>query len=187
MFVWSNGTSVTIHLIGYIYMMQMFSFNFRFCFEFLTSFPTRISPRIHLFYKIGYFFHKRSVCREQWKLVVPFTKLDKSIWCWCFLSIFDFDSDSRPHFDPNQSRDSYIFIKFETFSIREVFVRSNGNLCYHSLNWVYLYDADVFFQFSILIRILYLISDPNHSRDSYILIKLDTLSIWEVFVWSNGN
>ena len=83
--------------------------------------------------------------------------------------------------DPNQSRDSYILIKLDTFSIREVFVRTNGNYCSHSLNWKYLYDADVFFQFSILIRILDLISDPNQIRDSYILIKLDTFSIREDF------
>ena len=54
--------------------------------------------RFIYFNKIGYFFHKRSVCKEQWELVLPFTKLDISIWCGCFLSIFDFDSDSRPHF-----------------------------------------------------------------------------------------
>ena len=89
--------------------------------------------------------------------------------------------------DPNQSRDSYILIKLDTLSIREVFIRTNGNSCYRALNWIYLYDADVFLQFSILIRILYLISDPNQSRDSYILIKLDTLSIREVFIRTNGN
>ena len=50
---------------------------------------------------------------------------------------------------------------------------------------IYLYDADVFFQFSILFRILDLISDPNQTRDSYILIKLDTLSIGEEFVRVN--
>ena len=55
---------------------------------------------------------------------------------------------------------------------------------YHSLNWVYLYDADVFFQFSILIRILDLISDPNQSRDSFIVIKLDTLYIGEGYILS---
>ena len=89
--------------------------------------------------------------------------------------------------DPNQSRDSYILIKLDTLSIREVFVRTIGNLCYHALKWIYLYDPDVFFQFSILIQILDLISDPNQSRDSYILIKLDTLSIREEFVRSKWN
>ena len=89
--------------------------------------------------------------------------------------------------DPNQSRDSFIVIKLDSLSIREEFVRSNGNKCYHSLDWIYLYDADVFFQFSILIRILELISDPNQPRDSFIVIKLDSLSIREEFVRSNGN
>ena len=89
--------------------------------------------------------------------------------------------------DPNQSRDSYILINLDILSIREVFIRTNGNSCYRALNWIYLYDADVFLQFSILIRILNLISDPNQSRDSYILIKLDTLSIREVFIRTNGN
>ena len=69
----------------------------------------------------------------------------------------------------------------DTLSIREELVSSKGNLCYHSLNWLYLYDSDVFFKLTILIRILDLISDPNQSRDSYILIKLDTLSIREGF------
>ena len=31
-----------------------------------------------------------------------------------------------------------------------------------------LYDADVFLQFRVLIRVLELISVPNHSRDSFI-------------------
>ena len=137
--------------------------------------------------KIGYFVHKRSVYKDQWELVLACTKLDLSKWCRCYLSIFDFDSDSRPNYDPNQSRDSYILIKLDTLSIREVFIRTNGNSCYRALNWIYLYDADVFFQFSILIRILDLISDPNQSRDSYILIKLDTLTIREVFIRTNGN
>ena len=37
----------------------------------------------------------------------------------------------------------------------------------------------VFYQFPILIRILDLISVPNHSRDSYILIKFNTFSYME--------
>ena len=37
------------HLIGHNFMMQMFSFNFGFWFGFYTSFPSRISPEIHLF------------------------------------------------------------------------------------------------------------------------------------------
>ena len=66
----------------------------------------------------------------------------------------------------------HIFQKLDTLSIGEEFVRSNGKYCYHPLNWIYLYDADVFFQFSILIRILELISGPNQSRHSYIIQKI---------------
>ena len=54
--------------------------------------------------KNGYFLHRRRVCKEQWDLVLTFTKLDISIWCRCFLSIFDFDSDSRPHFQPESAQ-----------------------------------------------------------------------------------
>ena len=43
-------------------------------------------------------------------------------------------------------------------------------------------DADVFLQFPILIRILDLISVPNHSRDSFILIKFNTFSSWREIV-----
>ena len=34
-----------------------------------------------------------------------------------------------------------------------------------SLNWTYLYDADGFLQFRVLIRYLELISVPNQSKD----------------------
>ena len=36
-------------LFGHNFLMQMFSFNFRFWFWFYSSFPSRISPEIHLF------------------------------------------------------------------------------------------------------------------------------------------
>ena len=79
------------------------------------------------FNKIGYFVHKRSVCKYQWELVLPFTKLEISIWCRCFLSIFDFDSDSRPHFRPESVQRFIYFNIIGYFSIREVYVWSNGN------------------------------------------------------------
>ena len=56
--------------------------------------------RLIYYNKIGYFVHKRSVYKDQWELELTCTKLEISIWCKCFLSIFDFDSDSRPHFRP---------------------------------------------------------------------------------------
>ena len=137
--------------------------------------------------KIGFFVHKRRVCNEQWELVLTFTKLDISIWCRWFLSIFDFYSDSRPHFR-SKSVQRFIYCnKIGYFVHRRRLYFVIVNLCYHSLNWVYLYDADVFFQFSILIRILDLISNPNQPINSFIVIKLDSLSIREEFVMSNGN
>ena len=53
----------------------------------------------------------------------------------------------------------------------------NSNLWYNSLNWLNLYDADAFFQFRGLIWILELISIPNHSKDSFILIKFEYFTI----------
>ena len=77
---------------------------------------------------------------------------------------------------PNHSRDSFILIKFNTLSTCPEIVRVHWNLVSISLNWTYLYDADGLLQFRVLIRVLELISVPNHSRDSFILIKFHTLS-----------
>ena len=123
-YILSLWISVTIHLIGYIYMMQM------------------------------------------------------------FYSIFDFVSDFRPHFQPETAQRFINSNKIEYFVHRRRLNFVIVNLCYHSLNWIYLYDADVFFQFSIFIRILNLISDPNQSRDSFIVRKLDTLYIGEGYILS---
>ena len=86
---------------------------------------------------------------------------------------------------PNQSRDSFILIKLNTqYSWKEC-VSVNWSQWYKSLNWTYLYHADVFFQFRVWIRHLELISVPNHSRDSFILIKLNTLYSWKECVIVN--
>ena len=58
-------------------------------------------------------------------------------------------------------------------------MRVISNLWYNSLNWSYLYDADAFFQFRGLIRILELISIPNHSRDSFIKIEFEYFTLME--------
>ena len=87
----------------------------------------------------------------------------------------------------NHSRDSFILIIFNSLSSwREIVSVLSSQWC-NSLNWIYLNDADVFLQFSILIRILELISVLNHSRDSFILIQFNTLSLWSEIVrvhWS---
>ena len=60
-------------------------------------------------------------------------------------------------------------------------------VAYNSLNWSSLYDADVFFQFRVLIRVQELISIRNQSKDSFIVIKLNTLHSWKEYVRVNSN
>ena len=68
------------------------------------------------------------------------------------------------------------FTKFNTLSSCPEIVSVHWKLRCNSLNWTYLYDAEGFLQFPVLIRVLELISVPNHSKDSFILIELNTLS-----------
>ena len=77
---------------------------------------------------------------------------------------------------PDQSIDSLILIKFNTLSSWRVIINVHGSQRCNSLNWTYHYDADGFLQFWVKIRVLDLISVPNHSKDSFILIKFNTLS-----------
>ena len=78
---------------------------------------------------------------------------------------------------PDHSRDSFILIKLKTYNLWKGCVIINVNLWYNALNWPYLYDADAFFQFRVLTRILEAFFIPNHSRDSNILIKLKTYHV----------
>ena len=110
-----------------------------------------------------------------------------SFWCnslnWTYL----YDADGFLQFRvlirvlelisvPNHSKDSFILIRFNTLSSCPEIVSVHWKLGSNSLNWTYLYDADVFLQFRVLIRVLELISVPNHSKDSFILIKFNPLS-----------
>ena len=125
-------------------------------------------------------FNTLSSCRE-------IDSVHWSLWCnslnWTYL----YDADGFLQFRvlirvlelisvPNHSRDSFILINFNKVSSCPEIVSVQWNLGSNSLNWTYLYDADEFLQFRVLIRVLELISVPNHSRDSYILIKFNTLS-----------
>ena len=143
--------------------------------------------RFIYFNKIGYFVHKRSVYKDQWELVLPFTKLDISIWCRCFFSIFDFDSDSRPHFRPESVQRLIYFNKIGYFVHKRSVYKDQWELVLPCTKLDISIWCRCFLSIFDFDWILDLISDPNHSRDSYILIKLDTLSIREVFVRSNGN
>ena len=58
-------------------------------------------------------------------------------------------------------------------------MRFNSNSWYNSLNWSYLNDADDFFHFRGLIRILELVYIPKHSRDSFILIESEYFPLME--------
>ena len=126
-------------------------------------------------------------------LVMQIVSVLLSQWCnshnWIYLN----DADVFLHFPilirilelisvPKHSRDSFILIIFNTLSLLREFVSVLSSQWCNSLNWIFLNDADVFLQFPILIRILELISVPKHSRDSFILIIFNTLSLWREFV-----
>ena len=74
---------------------------------------------------------------------------------------------------------SIILIKLNTSHSWKKCLRVNSNSWYNSLNWVNLNDADAFFQFRVLIRILELISIQNHPRDSFIFIKFEYIKLME--------
>ena len=82
----------------------------------------------------------------------------------------------------NESRDSFILIKFNTLSTWREIVSVHWSQRCNSLNWTYLPDADGFLKFRVLIRVLEAISGPNVSRDSLILIKFNTLTSWREIV-----
>ena len=86
----------------------------------------------------------------------------------------------------NQSRDSFLVIKLKTLHPWKKYVRAYSNQSYNSLNWSYLYDAEVFFRFQVLIRVQELIFIRNQSRDSFILIELNTLHSWKEYVRVNS-
>ena len=129
--------------------------------------------RLIYFNKIGYFVHKRSVYKDQWELVLTRTKLEISIWCRCFLSVFDFDSDSRPHFRPESVQRLIYFNKIGYFVHKRSVRLGAMRLVFRALNWKYLYMQMFSFSFRFWLVLLDLISDPNQSRDYYIIIILD--------------
>ena len=132
--------------------------------------------------QIGHFVLRRRVCWHHWEVVLYFTDLDISLWCRWFLSISDFDSVSGAHFSPESFQRFIYFFRLDTLCLGDVYDGIIGKYCCTSLIWTYLYDADSFSQFRVLIRFLVLISVPNHSRDSFIIFRLDTLCLGDVYV-----
>ena len=113
--------------------------------------------------------------------------MDITLWSRCFSSISGFDSDSRAHFRSESVQRLINYNKFEYFVHRSRVVNFKWKSSFMYLNWTYPYDSDVFLQFRVLIRILEPNSVSNHSRDSFILIKLKTLSTGEELLTSRGN
>ena len=107
--------------------------------------------------------------------------------CNSHIGTYHYDADGFLHFRvlirvlklislPNHSKDSFILIKFNTLSSCPEIVSVHWKLRCNSLNWTYHYDEAAFLQFPVLIGVLERISVPNHSKDSFILIKFNTLS-----------
>ena len=113
----SLGSSVVIHWIGHISMMQMFSFNFGFWFGFRSSLPSRISPEIHWFYSDWTLWPYETCMLGSLEVVLKFTKLDISLWCRCFLSISGFDSVSGAHYPPESVQRIIYFIQIGHFDL----------------------------------------------------------------------
>ena len=108
--------------------------------------------------------------------------MDITLWCRWIPSISAFDLGSRAHFRSER------VLRFIYFNKIQHFVHMEGDCLVHSIywcnsiNWTYLYDADGFLPFWVLIGFLDLISFPNDSWDSFILIKFNTLSQWSEIV-----
>ena len=88
---------------------------------------------------------------------------------------------------PNHPRYSFILFKSNTLYSCKECIRANWSKWYISLNYTYLYDADVFLRFRVLIRLLVLISVSNHSRDSLNIFKLNSLYSCKEWIRANWN
>ena len=88
---------------------------------------------------------------------------------------------------PKQSRESFNLFRLDTLYLGDQYVVDIGKSCNNSLNWRYLFDADVFFQFWVQTRILELISASNQPRDSFNLFRMDTFSLGDEYVESLGS
>ena len=151
-------------------MMLMFSFNFRFDSDSRPHFRPESVQRFIYFNIIGYFFHKRSVCMEQWGLVWRFTKIGYIYMLQMFSFNFRFVSDSRPHFRLESVQRFIYFNKNGYFFHKRGFCKDHWELEFPFTKLEISIWCWCFLSILVLIRILDLISDPNQSRDSYILI-----------------
>ena len=143
--------------------------------------------RLIYFKKVGIFVHRRRVCKEQWELVSPSTKLDISLWCRCYLSIFEFDSDSRPHCRAESVQRFIYFNRIEYFVHRR-------RVCNEQWELMFLFNK---LYISLWCRVFLSIFDIDsdsrpHFRSESVqrfiyFNNLGPLSIGEEIVGSNGN
>ena len=108
--------------------------------------------------------------------------MDISLWCRWIPSILGFDRVSRPHFLSEWLLRFIYFNKIQHFDPMERDCLVHSIYWCNSINWTYLYDADGFLQFRVLIRFLDLISVPKDYWDSFILIEFNTLTQWSEIV-----
>ena len=157
-------------------MMQMDSFNFELNTDSRPHLRSESFQRFIILIKFNTLYSCPEIVCVHWKL-----RCNSLNWT------YHYDADGFLQFPvlirvlelisvPNHSKDSFILIKFNTLSSCPGIVSLHWKLRCNSLNWTYLFDADGFLQFPVLIRILELISVPNHFKDSFILIKFNTLS-----------
>ena len=126
-----------------MFVIQMFSFIFDSDSDSRPHFRCESVQRFICFNKIGYFVHKRIVGKLQLELVLPFTKVYISMWCRCFLPIFDFDSDSRPYFISESVQRYIYFNKIGYFVHTRRFFLSMG--IFVTIHWIgYIFMIQMF-------------------------------------------
>ena len=104
-------------------MMQMFFFNFGFCFGFKTPFSFRNSPEINLYYSNCTHCPQEKSLLSSWGFRVLSHLIGHTLMMQIFSSISGFDSDTRAHFPSESVQSLFYFNKIEHF----VF---SGRVCY---------------------------------------------------------
>ena len=90
-----------------------------------------------------------------------------------------FDSGTRAHFHSKSFQRLIYLDKNGYFTLMERVCESQYKFVVNSLIWSNHFDADAFFHFMVLIRIIDDISTPNHSKDSLILITSEYFTLME--------
>ena len=174
--IWANWSKWCVSLnMTYLYDADVF-LQFRVLIRLLVHISVPNHSRVQLIlFKLNSLYSCKECIRANW-----------SIWYNSLNWIYLYDADVFllfralirllvPISVPNHTRDSLILFKLNSLYSCKEWIRAIWTKWYNSLNWTYLYDADVFHQFLVLIRILEPIFVPNHPRYSFILFKLNTL------------